>query len=149
MDLLSVLEGMASNVGEEADDEVKPSEESIRRWQMLFGYSQAEVVEQVRNQNRDYTRQPVSDDHWDLVRSTIEAKGFDREAYEHCLKLGRPTSDDGPHHEQGDIDANSSSSDDLFLIELEGYLSTPRILQEVATLTEEPHTDVGHLGSWQ
>ncbi|KAL9581910.1 MAG: hypothetical protein Q9203_005711 [Teloschistes exilis] len=133
MDLLSVLEGMASNVGEEADDEVKPSEESIRRWQMLFGYSQAEVVEQVRNQNRDYTRQPVSDDHWDLVRSTIEAKGFDREAYEHCLKLGRPTSDD----------------DDLFLIELEGYLSTPRILQEVATLTEEPHTDVGHLGSWQ
>lgn len=72
----------------------------------------------------------------------MEAKGFDREAYGHWLKLGRP-SDDGPHREQGDIDANPPSSDDLFLIKLEGYLSTPQRLQEIAKLTEEPHTDVG------
>lgn len=56
MDLLSVLEGMASNVGEEADDEIKLSEESIRRWLMLFGHSPAEAVEQIQHQKGDYTR---------------------------------------------------------------------------------------------
>ncbi|KAL8632470.1 hypothetical protein Q9189_001845 [Teloschistes chrysophthalmus] len=136
---------MASNVGEEPDDEVMPSEESISRWQMLFGYSQAEAVEQIMNQNSDYTRQPVSGDHWNLVKSTMEAQGFDREAYEHWLRLGRPQSDSPHHHEQGDTDATSPPlSDDLFLIKLEGYyLSTPQRLQEIAQLTEEPHTNVG------
>lgn len=141
MDLLSVLEGMASNVAEEADEESKPSEESISRWQMLFGYSHLEAIEQIKTQNRDYTRQPLSDDHWNLVRSTMEAKGFDRGAYEHWLKLGRPSN--GLHQGKGDIDASSPLSDDLFLVKLEGYLSTPQRLQEVAKLTEKPHTDVG------
>ncbi|KAL8730744.1 MAG: hypothetical protein Q9181_004550 [Wetmoreana brouardii] len=139
MDLLAVLEGMAVNASEDNGGDFEPSEEMVNKWQTLFKYSYAEAVEQIKKDRNDYCRQRVSDDHWDMVLSRMEAQGFDREAYEHWLRIcDKPVVSD-----LDEVDLAISQPGSVFLIKLEGILSTPEKVQEIASLSEPPTIDHG------
>ncbi|KAL8908325.1 MAG: hypothetical protein Q9207_000853 [Kuettlingeria erythrocarpa] len=56
-------------------------------WQNLFGYSEVEAEEQIKAHRFDLNRQKISDEAWQLIQAGKEAKGYDREAYEHMLHL--------------------------------------------------------------
>ena len=91
MDLLSELENMAKNVVDDFDPEpeVKLSDSVITQWQQLFCYTRSEAISRIEEHRSNYSRKRVSDEHWKMVRCAKEADGYDREAYEHEIELGR------------------------------------------------------------
>lgn len=76
---------MAANASALNDDD--PSEENIERWVSLFKYNYLEAYQLLKAHRSDITREPITDEHWELVRADREAAGYDREAYEHSLTL--------------------------------------------------------------
>jgi hypothetical protein len=130
-----------------------PSDETIGRWQSLFGYSSQEAVELIRTQRNDgeasgsttlsynrehqadsgapVTRERISDDHWSLIKAEKEAAGHDRESYEHSLQLKSVFASQSasvPHPDGGLT----------LLFRLGGLLSSPEKVKEVAGLDEPP-----------
>ena len=89
MYLLDELERMALNATEEADltSDEEPSAEQVARWQHLFCYSLIDAVDQIKKHRNDIYRSRVSEEHWKCIQLRKEAEGYDREAYEHQLKL--------------------------------------------------------------
>lgn len=85
MDPLEELERMAQNATSMTDAE--PDEEDVERWVNLFKYDYLEAYHLLKAQRSDVIREPISDEHWALVKADREAAGFDREAYEHSLTL--------------------------------------------------------------
>ncbi|KAE8454430.1 hypothetical protein EG329_000052 [Mollisiaceae sp. DMI_Dod_QoI] len=85
MDPLEELERMAQNATTMTDAE--PNEDDVERWVKLFKYDFLEAYTLLKAQRSDVTREPISDEHWALVREDREAAGYDREAYEHSLTL--------------------------------------------------------------
>ena len=142
MDLVAELESMATNAAEDCDIEFEPSDEEIQRWRALFAYSYSEAVEQIKSQKGDYSRCRISDEHWDLVKLEKEAQGYSRDAYEHWIGVGgRLDSSLGESPKHGDDYLLQAKS--LYLVLLEGILSTPKCIQEAANLSEPPHTVQG------
>ncbi|KAL8727275.1 MAG: hypothetical protein Q9166_006156 [cf. Caloplaca sp. 2 TL-2023] len=84
MDLLNELENLAS---EAVRYDEKPTTEQVNRWQKLFGYTEAEALEQINAHRLDLNHRKISDEQWDLIQVDKEAEGYDREAYEHKLQL--------------------------------------------------------------
>ena len=91
MDLLSELENMANNIVDDFDTgpELELSDSVITRWQQLFYYTRAEAVSRIEQHRSNFSRERVSDEHWEMVRYIKEADGHDRETYEHEIELGR------------------------------------------------------------
>jgi hypothetical protein len=91
MDLFEELEKMALNSLEEPEDKDRnePSDEDIARWQHLFNYFRNDVSSRIEERRKDYSRNRVSNEHWEIVQSDMEAQGYDREAYEYSLEIGR------------------------------------------------------------
>src|SRR5579862_6120003 len=83
MDLLTELESMAANIVDELESE------TIEKWQRLFHYTQAEATEHIKNHRGNLSRVRISDEHWEIVRSEEETRGYDREAYEYFMNLGK------------------------------------------------------------
>jgi hypothetical protein len=127
MDLLAELEDMAANVVGEPDTDFKPEIETIKRWQRLFHYSHAEAMEHINNHRGDLSRARISEEHWEMVRSIKEPKGYDREAYEYSMTLKKP-------HVTGRLEGQPSE----FLLKLEGPLRSAAKVQEAAGLALVP-----------
>lgn len=91
MDLLSELENMANNIVDDFDTgpELELSDSVITRWQRLFYYTRAEAISRIEQHRSNFSRERVSDEHWEMVRCIKEADGHDRETYEHEIELGR------------------------------------------------------------
>lgn len=89
MDFLTELENMAINIGSDAAHDLQLSDSVITRWQQLFRYTRADAISRIENHRSDISRRRVSDEHWDMVHCAKEADGYDREAYEHEVELGR------------------------------------------------------------
>ena len=91
MDLLSELEIMANNIVDDSDAELELelSDSMITRWQQLFCYTRAEAISRIEQHRSNFSSERVSDEHWEMVRCAKEAGGYDREAYEHEIELGR------------------------------------------------------------
>ena len=91
MDLLSELEIMANNVVDDSDAglELELSDSMITRWQQLFCYTRTEAISHIEQHRSNFSRERVTNEHWEMVRCTKEAGGYDREAYEHEIELGR------------------------------------------------------------
>jgi hypothetical protein len=81
---------MALNSLKEPEDEDRsePSEEESGRWRNLFNYSCAETANLIKEGRKDHSRNRLSDEHWEIVKSDMEAQGDNREAYEHSLEIG-------------------------------------------------------------
>ncbi|KAJ6780325.1 hypothetical protein PWT90_05322 [Aphanocladium album] len=76
MDLLSMCESLASNISEydaKSSSEILIDEVDIEHWQLLF----------------KLTRQPLSQDAWEMIKDTQSAKVFSKESYEYYLGRGR------------------------------------------------------------
>lgn len=80
---------MALNALEEPGekDRHEASEKDIERWQYLFNYSCTEAANLIEERRRNFSRNRVSDEHWEFVQSDTEAQSYDREAYEHSLEI--------------------------------------------------------------
>ena len=91
MNLLSELENMANNIVHDSDTgpEIDSSDSVITRWQQLFCYTRAEATSYIERHRSSFSRERVSNEHWEVVRCTKEADGYDREAYEHEIELAR------------------------------------------------------------
>jgi hypothetical protein len=91
MDLLSGLENMANNFVDDFDTgpELELSDSAITRWQQLFYYTRAEAISRIEQHRSNFSRERVSDEHWEMVRCIKEVDGHDRETYEHEIELRR------------------------------------------------------------
>jgi hypothetical protein len=91
MDLLSELENMANNIVGDSDagPELELSDSVITGWEQLFCYTRAEAISRIEQHRSNLSRERVSDEHWEMVRCAKEVDGYDREAYEHEIELGR------------------------------------------------------------
>lgn len=128
-----------------------PSQDTIQRWQQLFGYTSQEAVQLIGAQRGDgrfcrthqvaswgvlivvfvVTRERITDEHWELIKAEKEAAGHDRESYEHSLQLKNVFSSQSasiPHPDGGLV----------LLFRLGGLLNSAKKVQEVAKLVELP-----------
>lgn len=85
MDLFEELEVTVLSCPEEPEDEDRnePSNEDIARWQSLFNYSPNDVVSRIEERRKDYSRNRVSNEYWEILQPGMEAQGYNREAYEY------------------------------------------------------------------
>src|SRR6266496_1122269 len=60
-----------------------------QQWQQLFCYTRAETISHIEQHRSNFSRERVSDEHWETVRYSKEAHNYDREAYEHEIERGR------------------------------------------------------------
>ncbi len=140
MDLFEELENMAINAVDECDTGLEPSEIEITRWQNLFAYTPSEAVEKIKKQRCDYSRNRVSDGHWELVRAEREAQGYSREAYEHEIESsGKP----GPSQHEQSPNASQSRAEATYIVLLEGMLDTPEKIRDAAGLAQLPGVTQG------
>lgn len=115
MDILSVLEGMASNAEHVSSDEV--TGEDVHRWSTLFGFSAVEAKDQIENYRADVFREGISNDLWADIAAEKEAAGWDREAYEYSLTHLRYIKSSAPR----------AASKGTFLVKMEGPLTLETI----------------------
>lgn len=80
---------MVSNVIDEPEDDSKAEIETVKSWQERFLCSNAEASRHIIQHREDLTRVKVSDEHWKMIRSENEAEGYDREAYNYSMTLGK------------------------------------------------------------
>ena len=140
MDFLTELESMATNVT--ATTEVTVTYADAVRWQRLFGLSLPEAVERIEQHRNDLARARVSDELWDLHSFEMEAKGYDREAYEYSFTLGSCP-------KPGQFTTTPASSLTEYVVKLEGPFATAERLQQILCLASLPPilTGSGEQGS--
>lgn len=135
LDPLAELERMAANATSNLTD-TTPSDEDIERWQKLFKYSYVEAEVLIAQHRTDITRTPISDEHWSLVAPDLEARGYDREAYEHSLGLkDLMRSQSTVVH---DADGNRWT-----LFRIGGLLESKEKVKEIAGLERVPKVTLG------
>jgi hypothetical protein len=115
-----------------------PSRDTIARWTRLFGYSNREAAYLISEQRADLTRDRITDEHWGLIKDEKESMGFDREAYEHSLKLT-----DVFKSQSATIPTAGENGELMLLFRLGGMLDTAEKVQEVAGLERLPETVSG------
>lgn len=129
MELIVELEHMAGNATAFLEDN-EPSLGEIRLWKNLFGYSDDQAVNAIKEQRQDITRARVSDELWEEIKSEKEAEGFTRDSYEHFIRsrcmFKRPSPD------------RTFSSSNMYLVTLEDPLDTPEKIQYIAGLSAPP-----------
>ncbi|RSL76614.1 hypothetical protein CEP51_009802 [Fusarium floridanum] len=87
MSLIDELEAMANAVSLTETEEI---DNTICRWQSLFGYSAPEALDKITVFRASPRELIISDSHWEMVRDRKEQEGFDREAYEYwCTTTAR------------------------------------------------------------
>ena len=136
MDALAELENMAKNIIDDFNRDQEPEPTAIYRWQRVFGYSRAEATKYLQEHRSNYTRERLSDDLWEVVRTAKESAGYYREAYEHEIeirraKTRRPAGRSGPSVSQ-------ASSRSTYIVKLEGPLGTAAQVQVAANLKKIP-----------
>lgn len=148
MDLLTELEIMATNVvdGSDAEPELESSD-VLTRWQQLFCYTHTEAIHCIKQHRSNFSRERVSDEHWEMVRCDKEAEGYDREAYEHALELGRRKKSRVSAEKLAGTSVGQVSKS-TYILKLEGPLDTAAKVQEAAGLETFPAitTGTGDLG---
>lgn len=134
-DLLAELERMAANATSSDLTDTVPSNEDIKRWIKLFKYNHMEA-EALITQRADITRTPISDEHWSLVAPDLEARGYDREAYEHSL---------GPKDlmkSQSTV-VHDADGNRWTLFRIGGLLESKEKVKEIAGLEKTPKVTLG------
>lgn len=86
-DPFTELERLATNATTLGLKPSLPTPLEISRWVTLFNYTPTEANALLTAHRSDITRAPISHEHWSLVRADREKAGYDREAYEHSLRL--------------------------------------------------------------
>jgi hypothetical protein len=147
MDLILELETMAANVVDDPTSDPDSEPDVSTRWQPLFSYTLTEARERVKTHRSNLSRERVSDAHWDIMRSAREAEGYDREAYEYSLSLGKgagvsPQATNMPPTTEG-----ASPIQSTFLLKLAGPLDTAAKAQEAAGLPSCPAVLTGNSDS--
>lgn len=84
------------------------------------------------------TRTRITDDHWSLIAGGEEALGYDREAYEHSLRLR-----DVFVENSVTIPTTGEDGATLLLFPLRGLLGSPEKVKEVAKLEKLPQVREG------
>ena len=137
LDLFDELERMALNASEHADllSDEEPSAEKVARWQRLFYYSPTEAVNQIKQQRGDVNRARVSEEHWRCIQLRKEAEGYDREAYEHQLRLDLGKS---PHPPSCTAASGQENDTANYLFKLAPPLDSPSAIQIALDLPTLP-----------
>ena len=140
IDMFEELEKMAVNSLEEPEDEDRnePSDEDIARWQCLFNYSRDDAASLIKERRKDYSRNRVSNEHWEIVQSEMEAHGYDREAYEYSLDIGRKKVSKNTPFSEGIMRPPPAQSRATYIFRLEGPLDTLGKVQDAAGMSELP-----------
>jgi hypothetical protein len=89
----------------------------------------------IEKQKSDLTRQRISDEHWEIIRADLEARGYNRSAYEHELAAGGKRATPGAPSK---AKVSASQARATYIIKLEGPLSTPEHVTVAAGLTTPP-----------
>ncbi|MCJ1395919.1 hypothetical protein MMC18_008805 [Xylographa bjoerkii] len=119
-------------------DEDPPSSQ-VARYQRLFHYSAPEALTLIRQQRSDPTRLRVPDTLWTLVQSSASAAGYDREAYEHCLRVGRQPFHQAPPTRRPSVPLTTATEEAAtYLLKLDGPLARPSDVQAAANLPAPP-----------
>ncbi|KAF2675896.1 hypothetical protein K458DRAFT_447777 [Lentithecium fluviatile CBS 122367] len=121
----------ASAQDEQLADEHSPG--AMARWQRLFGYTPVEAMHLIKQQHEDVTRDRITDEHWVLVKEEQETAGYDREAYEHSLRLPDVFKDNS-----ATIPTTSKDGQTMLLLRLGGLLDSAEKVKEVAGLERLP-----------
>ncbi|XDG00434.1 hypothetical protein ABKA04_000049 [Annulohypoxylon sp. FPYF3050] len=130
MDFLAELESMAEiAIQQPPQDEL--DEASVKRWQHLFGYSYPEAEQKIQQHRTDLSRVIVTDSHWEMVRLEKESQGYDKEAYEHSCSLA-------VHTNPVPRNVPSKTRSSVYLLKLEGPLSSTDLVKSAACLDETP-----------
>jgi hypothetical protein len=79
------------------------------------------------------TRERITDEHWALVQAEKEAAGYDREAYEHSLRLPDVFKDNS-----ATIPTTGENGETVLLFRLGGLLKSAEKVKEVAGLEKLP-----------
>ncbi|KAF2447214.1 hypothetical protein P171DRAFT_519501 [Karstenula rhodostoma CBS 690.94] len=79
MEMLITLENMAQT------STAADTYADVNRWMQLFGYTAAQATRAIEKHFQDLSRLTISEDHWNLVRNTIQAQGHDQESYAHHM----------------------------------------------------------------
>jgi hypothetical protein len=85
-DLLDELNRLANNA-ESLQFSPTPDKSEIERWMNLFSYTDKEASSLLALQMADVTRDRLSDEHWSLISSDVEAAGHSRLSWEHLLGM--------------------------------------------------------------
>lgn len=127
------LERMALNAAKGPDCEASPTD--ITRGQRLFSYPSEEAADMIEKHMSDYTRRRISVEYWEMVLHDLETWGYDRNAYEHELAINakRP-----PPVIPSKSQLSAFQARAIFLVELEGPLSTPEDVRIAAGLATKP-----------
>jgi len=112
----------------------EPISTTMSRWHTLFNLSSDDAIDRIMEHRNNLTRPRISDDHWEAIRSSKEAEGYDREAYEYELGL-RKKKAMLPSLLPASEEVGSGLS---YLVELGGPLSSLEAVQEAAGLETTP-----------
>jgi hypothetical protein len=85
-DLLDELNRLADNA-ESLQSSPTPDKGEIERWMNLFSYTDKEASSLLALQITDVTRDRLSDEHWSLISTDVEAAGHSRLSWEHLLGM--------------------------------------------------------------
>jgi hypothetical protein len=132
---IAELERMAASVSV-SNSRPPPSQADINRWISLFNYTPEEAYSLITAHRADVTREPISPEHWELVRTDREPEGYDLEAYEHSLSL------------KSLLDSQTSVVHDKegnkwCVFRLRGLLASAEKVKEIAGLKEVPKVTKG------
>jgi hypothetical protein len=96
----------------------------------------------------NFSRERVSDGHWEMVRCDREAEWLDREAYEREIEVGRSKVSNDSCGILVGPSVGQASSKSTYIFKLEGLLDRAAKLQDSANLEEAPAIVPGaeHLG---
>ncbi|KAK6008468.1 hypothetical protein QM012_000371 [Aureobasidium pullulans] len=131
--LMEELERLGANAINSFEDE--PSEVDIKRWQSLFPMTHEDAQHSLKTYREDLDRRRISDELWLDMKTSKEAQGFDREAYEYDLfcrsKMNSTATSTGSI-------LVSSSSNSLHGLLLDGPLQTPEDVRDIAGFAAVP-----------
>lgn len=103
----------------------------ICQWQQLFSYSKAESWEHTQRQSDDWNAL-VPAALWDAVRDKQEPLGHDRRSYSHWLQTS------SQRQEKTSTISSTSQTERDYLFRLEGPLSSPEQITQIAGLSRAP-----------
>jgi hypothetical protein len=136
MDLLVELENMAINAD---TDNIKHQADiaTVKQWKELFGYNHNEAIQKIELQRSEQVASlAVPAELWEFARSEMERHGYDREAYEHLLIIGKQRKSCSRH-------VPTTKKNVSYLIKLGGPLSQPEEVGIAAGLQTTPELLTG------
>jgi hypothetical protein len=118
-----------------------PSAEQIRRFMTLFEYTAGEAWHIIKALRANPFVDSVAYDHWDLIRKTAEARGYDREAYLHELRLEEYLDEQAVILPTGA--SITSDTAPMFMIRAVGLVKADRI-KEVCGMERTPMVETAY-----